>query len=283
MIYVLFNPLADNSHGEGVARKWAATRFQTPVKFVSVIGLNFKDFLKDKKDSDEVILAGGDGTINRFANDVYGEKIRCKLSYAKSGSGNDFYNDVGNKEVEGRVDLKPYLSHLPVITVNGLKRRFVNGIGYGIDGDTCLVGEQIRKKDPTVKINYAKIAVKLLLLKFHPKKCEIEVDGKKHNFKNVWVAATMNGRYYGGKMMAAPSQNRLNEKHECDLVVLSVSGRIPALLHFPTFQKGKHDGKKYIHHFKGKHIKVTFDSPCALQIDGEVIPNVTSYTVDCED
>ena len=29
--------------------------------------------------------------------------------------------------------------------------------------------------------------------------------------------------------------------------------------------------------FKGKRIEVQFDRPCALQIDGEVIKNVTKY------
>jgi diacylglycerol kinase family enzyme len=31
---------------------------------------------------------------------------------------------------------------------------------------------------------------------------------------------------------------------------------------------------------KGKKIEVTFDIPCALQIDGEVVDNVTTYTVE---
>ncbi|MCQ2753032.1 MAG: diacylglycerol kinase family protein [Bacilli bacterium] len=278
MIYILYNPLANNSRGQIDAEHWAE-RLTTKPTFKSVIGLNFKDFFKKVKASDEVILCGGDGTLNRFANDTYGTKFNCKLSYAKCGSGNDFYRDVADQEVDGRIDLKPYLKHLPLIKVNGIKRRFLNGIGYGIDGDTCLAGDEIRTKDPNAVINYTKIAVGLLLGKFKTKTAEVEVDGVKSTFKHVWLSSTMNGKYYGGGMMAAPKQDRLNAKHECDLVTLSSIGRVHTLLRFPKFSGGKHDKKRFLTHLRGKHIKVTFSSPCALQIDGDVIKDVTTYEV----
>lgn len=278
MIYILYNPLANNSHGQQDAERWAE-RLTTKSIFKNVIGLNFRELINKLKASDEIVLCGGDGTLNRFANDTYGMNYRCKVSYAKCGSGNDFYRDVEKYEEDGRIDLKPYLKHLPLIKVNGIERRFINGIGYGIDGDTCLIGDEIRAKDPNAKINYPKIAVSLLLKKFKTKTAEIEVDSIKAIFKHAWAAATMNGRYYGGGIMSAPDQDRLNAKHECDLVVLSSFGRIRTLLRFPGFSKGKHKGKKYVTHFQGKHIKVTFSAPCALQIDGDVVKDVTTYEV----
>lgn len=278
MIYVLYNPLADNSKGKADAEKWAE-RLATQPTYLSVIGLNFKDLAKKVKKDDEIVLCGGDGTISRFANDTYGINFNCKLSYAKCGTGNDFYRDIYKKEEDGRIDLKPYLAHLPLVKVNGIERRFLNGIGYGIDGDTCLIADEIREKNPGAEINYTSIAIKLLLGKFKTKIAEVEVDGIKAVFKNAWLATTMNGRFYGGGMMAAPSQDRLNAKHEIDLVVLSSFGRIITLLRFPKFSAGKHDKKRYITHFQGKHIKVTFSTPCALQIDGDTVPNVTSYEV----
>ncbi|MCQ2792663.1 MAG: diacylglycerol kinase family protein [Bacilli bacterium] len=278
MVYILFNPLANNSHGEKDAERWSE-RLMVQPEFKSVIGLNFKTFFNKLKSTDEVVLCGGDGTLNRFANDTYGMDFKCKVSYAKCGSGNDFYRDVARHEVDGRIDLKPYLKHLPLIKVNGIERRFLNGIGYGIDGDTCLEGDEIRKKDPNAVINYSKIAIGLLLGKFKTKIASIEVDGIKSVFKHVWLCSTMNGRYYGGGMMAAPSQDRLNAKHECDLVTLSSIGRVHTLLRFPKFSSGKHHHKRFITHIQGRHIKVTFSSPCALQIDGDVIPNVLTYEV----
>ncbi len=278
MIYILFNPLANNSHGQQDAERWAE-RLTIKPNFKSVIGLDFKDFFKKLKNTDEVVLCGGDGTLNRFANDTYGMKFNSKLSYAKCGSGNDFYRDVADKEDDGRIDLKPFIKRLPLVKVNGISKRFLNGIGYGIDGDTCLEGDKIRAKDPNAKINYTNIAIGLLLGKFKTKIAEVEVDGIKSVFKHVWLASSMQGKYYGGGMMAAPSQDRLNEKHECDLVILSSIGRVHTLLRFPKFSSGKHEKKNFITHLQGKHIKVTFSSPCALQIDGDVVENVKSYEV----
>ena len=278
MIYILFNPLANNSRGENDAKNWA---IENKVKgtFKSLIDMNFKKFFDTTKASDEVILCGGDGTLNRFVNDTYGYNFKCKLSLVKCGSGNDFYRDVASKEKDGRINLLPYIQNLPLITVNGIKRRFINGIGYGIDGDTCLKGDEIRKKDPNAVINYTNIAIKLLLGGFKTKNCTVEVDGKKYSYKHVWLASAMNGRYYGGGMMAAPNKDRLDKNIHCDVCVYSSIGRLISLIRFPKFSAGQHKGRKFLIHLTGKNIQVSFDKPCALQIDGDVVANVTTYKV----
>ena len=48
-----------------------------------------------------------------------------------------------------------------------MKRRFINGIGFGIDGYCCEVGDQLKAKSDK-PVNYASIAIKGLL--FHYKK-----------------------------------------------------------------------------------------------------------------
>ena len=48
---------------------------------------------------------------------------------------------------------------------------------------------------------------------------------------------------------------------------------------FPTLLKGEHvNRKKNVVVFTGKEVTVEFDRPVALQIDGETILNVSSYT-----
>lgn len=282
MIYILFNPKANNSRGESDAKKWGEC-LKVPAKFICVIGLDLKKFFNGLKENDSVVLSGGDGTINRFANDTYGMKFKNKVYYVKCGSGNDFYRDMLAKaDKDGLIEITPYLKKLPLITVNGIKRRFINGIGYGLDGECCHVGDEIRKKDPNAVINYKKIAVKLLLGKFRLRRAEVEVDGKTHHYKNVWLSSTMYGHYYGGGMMAAPDKDREKNNDVCDVVTLSSRGRLHTLLRFPTFSSGKHKNKKWLSHIVGKKIKVSFDIPCALQIDGDVIENVSSYTVSFE-
>jgi len=284
MNYILFNPLSNNSRGEEDARAWAELAAIKKPEFKSVIGLDYVKFFKGLEKGDEVTLCGGDGTVNRFANDVYGLKIENPLYYAKCGSGNDFYRDVEQHEVNHRVDLGKFIKRLPLIKVNGIERRFLNGIGYGIDGDTCLVGDEIRENDPSAVINYTNIAIGLLLKGngFQTKHATIDVDGKKYEFDNVWLSSAMFGKFYGGGMNAAPKQDRLNKEGTCTVTTLASKGRLTTFLRFPGFSGGKHEGKKHIIELVGKKITVTFDKPCALQIDGDVVKDVTTYTVICD-
>ena len=282
MNYLLFNPLANNSKGEQDAREWAAGN-NVECEFTSLLDIkDMKAFFDGLKEGDEVILTGGDGTINRFANDVYGYEFRNPVYYVKCGSGNDFYRDNEHRAVDGKIDLRPMLKNLPLITVKGIKRRFVNGIGYGIDGETCRIGD-IQRATSDKPVNYSNIAVKLLLGSYKLKKATVDVDGKVSTFENVWMASTMKGRFYGGGMMVAPAQDRFNEEGTVSVVTLYKKNRLVTLMRFPSLNKGEHVLKKdWVTVQTGKKVTVSFDQPCALQIDGDVIEDVLTYTVETD-
>lgn len=130
------------------------------------------------------------------------------------------------------------------------------------------------KKD----INYTAIAIRGLLFDYKPKTATVTVDGEKHTYEKVWLAPTMNGRFYGGGMIPTPAQSRTNDTvstmlfHDC--------GKLRALMMFPSIFKGEHvKYTKNVAVLTGNEITVEFDRPAPLQIDGETILGVTSYTV----
>lgn len=281
MKYVLMNPKANNGLGEQDAREWAKC-LNEEVTYVDVLKTkDMKGFVLGLNPEDEIIVAGGDGTLNHFANDVADIDIKNNVFYVKSGSGNDFYRD--NKEhcnELGMIPLNRFIRNLPIVHVNGITRRFINGIGYGLDGETCRVGEEMRMKT-TEKIDYTKIAIKLLLGGYKLKHATVTVDGNTAEYDHVWLASTMKGRYYGGGLMVAPNQDRFDEENRVSVVALYKKNRIGTLLRFPSLNKGEHIKKKdWVTTVVGKKVEVKFDEPCALQIDGEVVLNVTSYTVE---
>lgn len=282
MTYLLFNPMANNSKGEQDARQWAADN-GVECGFKSLLDISdMKAFFDGLKEDDEVILTGGDGTMNRFANDVYGYEFKNPVYYVKCGSGNDFYRDNEKYAENGRIDLRPFLKNLPLVTVKGIQRRFVNGIGYGIDGETCRIGD-IQRATSDKPVNYSNIAIKLLLGSYKLKKATVEVDGRVSKFENVWMASTMKGRFYGGGMMVAPAQNRFNEDGTVSVVTLYKKNRLVTLMRFPSLNKGEHVLKKdWVTVQTGKKVTVSFDQPCALQIDGDVIEDVLTYTVETD-
>lgn len=280
MTYLLFNPLANNSKGEQDARQWAAEN-KTEGEFKSLLEISdMKAFFDGLAEGDDVILTGGDGTLNRFANDVYGYEFKNPVYYVKCGSGNDFYRDSEKYAKDGRIDLRPFLKNLPLVTVNGIQRRFLNGIGYGIDGETCRIGD-IQRATSDKPVNYSKIAIGLLLGSYKLKKATVTVDGRTSKFENVWMASTMKGRFYGGGMMVAPAQDRFNKEGTVSVVALYKKSRIITLMRFPSLNKGEHVSKKdWVTVQTGSKVTVSFDQPCALQIDGDVIENVLTYSVE---
>ena len=275
MNYILFNPKSGNktnpAKGETLKQELALEQ----ATLLSVLELNFEEFLNSLTSEDAVYICGGDGTLNRAVNILYGKELVCPFYYHASGTGNDFATDVKNDMKDGCFYLNDHIKQLPRVIVNGEEQRFVNGIGFGIDGEACRVADEKVAKGET-KIDYAAISVNLLLFHYKKPKATVEVDGKVYNFKNVWLASAMKGVYYGGGMKIAPNQNRYDE--DLTFVCIHRRCRFLTLIAFPSLFKGEHVNKKgFTTILKGKHIKVTFSHPMALQIDGETRLNVTSY------
>ena len=276
MKYYLFNSLANN----GVRPEFLKDlEGKDGICLKDVIGLDYLEFFKSLKEDEEVVLVGGDGTINYLVNAIGDYKIQNKLYLRAAGTGNDFLNDI-KKDHEGEEEilLNPYIEHLPTVYVNGMEKKFINGIGYGIDGYCCEVADQIKEKEPNKKIDYTGIAIKGLLFHFKPVTATVIVDGVEETFTKVWLSPSMKGRFYGGGMMVAPAQDRLGDV--LSNVVYRASNKFQALIVFPKIFKGEHVKKvKMVKIRTGKEITVKFDRPCALQIDGETVLGVSEYTV----
>ena len=243
---------------------------------VDAVGLDYAAYLQTLAPEDELVLVGGDGTLNYFINAVKGVEIKNRIYLLGSGTGNDFLKDIERQPGE-EVLIDPYLSGLPTVRVNGLEKRFINNMGFGIDGYCCEVADRIKEKSPQEKIDYSGIAIKGLLFHFKPCHAEITVDGVKHEFDHVWIAPTMKGKFYGGGMKMAPEQDRFSGK--LSVVVYHCRSKLRALIAFPSIFKGEHVKKTgLVSVFTGNEIKVRFSRPCAAQIDGETVLNVTEYT-----
>lgn len=277
--YVLFNPLSGNKRGEKRAEKLKEILNDGDLQYINIKDISsYETFFGSIQKEDDVILCGGDGTINRFVNQISNMNIENNIYYYATGTGNDFLNDIGKKD-DTICLLNDYIKDLPVATIKGTDYKFLNAIGYGIDGYCCEIGDKIREKSDK-KINYASIVLKGLLFHYKPTNARIIVDGKEYKFKKVWIAPTMYGRYYGGGMKAAPNQDRLSPEKTLSAVVMHGSGKLKSLIIMPFVPFGKHERfKKNVTILTGKEITVEFDRPTSLQVDGETILDVTEYHV----
>ncbi len=275
-VFILFNNLANNGKG-GEQSKKVEEYLQGEFVYEDITKIeDVKAYLSGLEADDEVVVCGGDGTISRFANDTKDVDFKNNIYFYPCGSGNDFYREIGNLENPTPVRVEQYIKNLPTVEVKGKTYTFLNGVGYGIDGYCCEVGDQLREKGEK-DINYASIAIKGLLFHYKATNAKVTVDGKEYNFKKVWIAPTMNGKYYGGGMIPAPNQKRLADDKIISVMIFGGWGRLRTLMAFPGIFKGEHVKKKCVTVIEGKNIKVEFDGPRPLQIDGETILDVTSY------
>lgn len=277
---VLYNPLAGNGKGENAAKKLKELLNGDELTFTDMTKVSdYRALFASMPEDERIIVSGGDGTLNRFINDTEEIAFANPVYYYATGSGNDFLKDIGGNVGDKPVCIDKYLKALPTVDVKGKSYRFINGIGYGIDGYCCEVGDKLRETSDK-PINYAGIAIKGLLFHYHPTSATVIVDGVEHKYKKVWLAPTMNGRYYGGGMIPTPKQDRLNKEHTVSVMVYYGSGKIKSLAVFPSIFKGEHvNHKEMVEVLSGKEITVRFDSPAALQVDGETIIGVTEYSV----
>ena len=275
---ILYNPHAGSGRGLALTEAMLPLLSGAPytLRDITAVG-DYAALFTAMPEGARILLTGGDGTLNHFINNTAGLPIGRSVWYYPTGSGNDFWTDLGADKAAGPVCIDRYLEQLPTVTVSGRDCRFLNGIGYGIDGYCCLVGDAQREKTDK-PVNYTAIAIRGLLLHYHPTNAVVTVDGVRHEFRKVWLAPTMNGRRYGGGMIPTPDQDRLDPARTLSVMVYHGSGKLKSLAVFPSIFKGEHVRRtEMVTVLTGRDITVEFDRPTPLQIDGETVPDVTGY------
>ncbi|MBQ6847806.1 MAG: diacylglycerol kinase family protein [Clostridia bacterium] len=274
--YFLFNPLAGKGRAEHFALELDrenpdATKCYDMTKIDS-----FAEFLTKLSAEDALVICGGDGTLNGFINKTANLEIKNDILYFPAGSGNDFMKDLNRVQEDKEFRINDYIKNLPVVTIKGRDYRFINGVGFGIDGVVCAEGDRLRSKGK--KVDYTTLAVKCLA-RFKPVNATVTIDGVEKKYQNVWMTTTMKGRFFGGGMMVAPDQKRDDKDGKISVLVAHSLSRLRILTLFPSIFKGKHiKYTKYIDLLKCDSISVEYDTPCALQMDGEPMLEITGYS-----
>lgn len=281
MIHILYNPLAGNRTCEERCKEVGEIFSSDEKQYIDMLTIDdYVEYFGKLSPDDQIVICGGDGTLNYLINALGHCELEQDIFYFPAGSGNDFYHDIDRDNTKGVYRINSYLKCLPKVYVNSMEKYFLNGIGYGLDGYCCEEGDKKRILAPGKKVNYAIIALKGLVYAFKKVNAKVTVDGVTKEFGNVWMAPTMNGRFYGGGMMCAPGQDRMNEDGLVTVIVVHSRFRIQLLLAFLSVFKGKHvKYKSLVEQITGSDVLVEFDRPTALQIDGETLSQVTKYAV----
>lgn len=277
MTYILFNPLANGGNGYvGVDKVQDAFRDESP-ETLDVTKLDTKAFLTGLTAEDQVILCGGDGTINCLINALDGAEISVPVYMWRFGTGNDFLRDVSGQDGPQTVLLNDYIRDLPYAEVQSRRIRFINNCCCGVDGLVCELGESIKRRRKKGRVSYIWLAVRSVLHDYHWTNARVTVDGQTREYKKVWMASALNGRYVGGGMKLAPDQDRSGDTLCC--IVWHGTGRIMTIIRLLSVFSGKHVKYTKMCDVRfGHDIEVELGAPTAVQLDGEVVSGVTHYT-----
>ena len=276
---VLYNPLSCRGKGLEDAKQLETILKNAEIEYVDATGVGDPvQYALELPKETRVIFTGGDGTLNHIINLVDIDTLDRELYYYPGGTGNDFLNDLGKSKSCDPFPINEYCKGLPTVTVNGITRKFINGIGCGLDGFCCE--ENDRLKELGKKKSYVLIAAEGVAGKYSPCNAKVTVDGVTREYKNVWMAPTMIGRYYGGGVNICPNQDRKNPEHTVTNAMFYGIGRLKGARMFLAVSKGHGpDYPDVIDYRVGKHVIVELDRPVPLQIDGETVRNVTRYEV----
>lgn len=276
---VLYNPHSGGGKGLQIAKEiepLMGNHTYTYHDLTAIDSLNV--FINTLPKETDVILTGGDGSLNSFINQIETNTDKNIYFYA-SGSGNDFARDINFKKRTKPIIINEYIKDLPTALINGKTYKFINCVGSGMDGYCCGEVERLRALSKR-RGNYLYAAIKALLYAYKPCTAYVTADGKEYTFKNTWLVPAMNGRYFGGGFMAAPKQNRLNQEHTISLVAMHSRNFFKIVIAFLLLMKGKHTiMKSMINVIEGHKFSVKLSRSATLQIDGETIPDVMEYTV----
>ena len=147
--HILHNPLAGSGSAPCAWMDTLTKAGHTVREYdITAVSKDYAGFLAALTADDAVILHGGDGTLNRFVNETEGMTLPCDLLYAPGGSGNDFLRDLGRSAEDCPFSVAEYVQNLPFVEIKGKRYRFLNNVGFGIDGYCCEVGDAQKLAEP---------------------------------------------------------------------------------------------------------------------------------------
>jgi diacylglycerol kinase (ATP) len=217
----------------------------------------------------EIVVAGGDGTINEALQGLVGTGAR--LGIWPAGTANVLARELGlSFDLRGIVDVlargqtrRIYLGCATDERTNA-RRYFCLMAGIGLD---AAIVAQVR---PRLKRRAGKgafwVAGLSLLADWHPKPFEVEVGGETYPATFAAIGKTA---HYGGGFAVTP-RARL-DKAEFELCLVSFYGRLRylRLLAYTTRPQGVTRPLDRVRFIRATQVRATGNAP--VQVDGELI------------
>lgn len=260
MTYIYYNPLADGGRGRVNALRLKDILRGDVLDFQDITEIDdIGKILFGMEPDDKIVIAGGEGTLNRFINALTGVENVNNIFFYCTGKG----SNGENREI---ISITKYLKNLPLVYVDDNSVRFISNVSCGMI-DSVRMAMDSRSLSRRKRIRYRAKAIRGLM-RYRPSDAVVTVDGVKCQYRRVWFAPTVYA-------------NEINDAQPDGVTTLVFHGRrLKTLAVLPSIMRGK--GERFMEEvdvLTGREITVSFDKPTPIRVDGEIFNDTAGYSV----
>ncbi len=221
--------------------------------------------LEHGKQVDQIILGGGDGTVN-LALDALLEVDR-PLGLLPMGTANDLARSLNipdDLEQALNIVLRGHQRRIDIAFANDVS--FINAIGMG------LGPQMTREMDSETKAQFGVVAYLVGIVRaFHKQRgFAAQVDGGSCRFDGRFLQITVaNGIHYGGGMTVA--EDAKIDDGLLDVLLVPEQSRLALLASALRFRLGQTRDADNLVHRRCKALRIETDPPLAITADGEFL------------
>ena len=233
---------------------------------------NAKD-LMNKIHGDELIVIGGDGTINEVINNYHGKEI----IYLAYGSGNDLARSIEFKkdiEISRLLESKRFIEY-DVGVVND--RKFCSGFDIGFNADIIKRANGSKLKKYLGKYIYLlQGIIGILMLKKY--KAKISWDSGEITTDKLYLLNAMIQPYEGGGIKFAP--NATGQDGKLHIMIMENMSLVTFVYNYLCLLLKKHNKMRKVKQITTDRLAIKTNQRY-FQIDGELINNTEQLNVGC--
>lgn len=266
---VVLNPVAGK--GEGLSRKpWLIERLdQMELQYKLQVSQSEGEIEQiarnlDEKETDLLIVVGGDGSLVEAVNGLIGKSIA--LAVLPMGTGNDFV-----RSLEDKIDPETVLRAIETDSLRSVDvgmtndRFFINVTGFGIDSYILANMEKIKRFFGGSAAYF--VSTIYTLLGYRSQRVRIRFDDQDFE-KDVMLTAICNGRYFGGGMMISP--NSCVDDGLFDLVIVRKLGKLKFIRLFKRVYKGTHIEVDEVEVYRSSRFVIESETEIPINVDGNL-------------
>lgn len=233
---------------------------------------NAKDLMNEIH-GDELIVIGGDGTINEVINNYHGKEI----IYLAYGSGNDLARSIEFKkdiEISRLLESKRFIEY-DVGVVND--RKFCSGFDIGFNADIIKRANGSKLKKYLGKYIYLlQGVIGILMLKKY--KAKILWDSGEITTDKLYLLNAMIQPYEGGGIKFAP--NATGQDGKLHIMIMENMSLATFVYNYLCLLLKKHNKMRKVKQITTDRLAIKTNQRY-FQIDGELINNTEQLNVGC--